>query len=130
MSIAMMHEAKAPVQLLRGQTEFERLMQDVQRPDVRLADLYAYYYAEECAKQLGVKLNEKARTLVEALGGGGLVGLDLDKADQLAFERVYVYFDVVGRINEYFYALGREGEAEAYELVKRLWDESADLMKG
>jgi hypothetical protein len=48
----------------------------------------------------------------------------------LAFERVYVYFDVVGRINEYFYALGREGEAEAYELVKRLWDESADLMKG
>jgi len=118
----MMREAKAPVQPLRGQTEFERLMRDVYRPYPRLADLYAYYYAHACAKQLGVKLNEKARTLVEALGGE-VAGLDLDKADEVAIWRVYVYFDSVGRKSEYFAALCGEEEAAAYELVERLWRE-------
>jgi hypothetical protein len=125
----MMHEEKAPVQPLRGQTEFERLMQDVYRPDPRPADVYAYYYARECAKQLGVKLNENARTLLEALGGGGLVGLDLDEADEVAFWRVQAYFYAVCPESDFFCALGGGEAAAAYELVKRLWDESADLMK-
>jgi hypothetical protein len=104
-----MHEAKAPVRPLRGQTVFERLMQTVPHAGARLAELYAYYYVHACAEQLGVELNENARTFVEALGGS-VAGLDLVKVDEAAWRLVRDYL-----------------EAEACELVARLWGESFEL---
>jgi hypothetical protein len=104
-------------------------MQTVPNEDARLSDLYAYYYAHACAKQLGVKLNENARTLVEAFGGSvdvlDLVKLDFVKVDEAAWRGVWEYLYAVGRAREFEEAGSKE--AEAYGLVDRLWGESFEL---